>query len=164
MLNFPKCEQARMAAGRFGVDQTIAQKAILADVEIVGLETIDEQIGVFAAMPMKVQAKYLVAMAKSGAVMTDYIETLVQLYQRRRLGALTPLTKALKTPGSEDLELMSFFEDDLIKKRNHLMKDRALQLVAKGNAFIAVGALHLIGREGLVELLREAGYKLTPVN
>lgn len=164
MLNFPKCEQARMAAGRFGVDQTIAQKAMFADVEVVGLETVDEQIALFAGMAMNVQVRYLVAMAKSGAVMDDYIETLVQLYQRRKLAALMPLTKELKTPGSEDLELMTFFEDDLIKKRNRIMEDRAAKLIDKGNAFIAVGALHLIGKEGLVELLRQAGYKVTPVN
>lgn len=164
MLNFPKCEQARQAAGRFGVDQTIAQKAMFADVEVVGLETVDEQIGLFANMPMATQVKYLVAMAKSGPMIDDYVETMVQLYQHRKLAALTPLTKVMKTPGSEDLELMTFFEDDLIKKRNRIMEDRAAKLIDKGNAFIAVGALHLVGREGLVELLRKAGYKVTPVN
>ena len=40
----------------------------------------------------------------------------------------------------------------------------ALPLLEKGNAFIAVGALHLPGAEGLVELFRQSGYKVTPVN
>jgi uncharacterized protein YbaP (TraB family) len=39
-----------------------------------------------------------------------------------------------------------------------------LPYLAKGNAFIAIGALHLSGAEGVVALLRQAGYKVTPVN
>lgn len=53
---------------------------------------------------------------------------------------------------------------DLIRKRNRLMAKRAGDLLAKGNVFIAVGALHLPGDEGLVELIRKAGYKVTAVN
>ena len=46
----------------------------------------------------------------------------------------------------------------------HLVVKRAADLLAKGNVFIAVGALHLPGEDGLVELIRKAGYKVTPVN
>jgi uncharacterized protein YbaP (TraB family) len=38
-----------------------------------------------------------------------------------------------------------------------------LPLLAEGSQFIAVGSLHLAGREGLVELLRQAGYTVTVV-
>jgi hypothetical protein len=44
------------------------------------------------------------------------------------------------------------------------MAARAEAILARGNAFIAVGALHLPGAEGLVELIRKAGYKVTPIN
>ncbi len=43
------------------------------------------------------------------------------------------------------------------------MRDRALPLLGKGGAFIAVGALHLPGDKGLVALFREAGYTVTAV-
>jgi uncharacterized protein YbaP (TraB family) len=43
------------------------------------------------------------------------------------------------------------------------MRDSARPLLDKGNAFIAVGGYHLFGENGLVELLRKAGYKVTPV-
>ncbi len=55
-------------------------------------------------------------------------------------------------------------QQDLVVKRNHTMVSRALGLLERGNAFIAVGALHLPGDDGLVELFGKAGYKLTPVN
>ena len=46
--------------------------------------------------------------------------------------------------------------------RNLRMRDAALPLLADGGAFIAVGALHLPGAIGLVELLRGAGFTVTP--
>ncbi len=43
------------------------------------------------------------------------------------------------------------------------MADRAAPLLKGGGAFMAVGALHLPGREGLVELLRQQGFTVTRV-
>jgi uncharacterized protein YbaP (TraB family) len=43
------------------------------------------------------------------------------------------------------------------------MRDAALPHLAEGKAFIAVGALHLPGKNGLVALLRGAGYTVSPV-
>jgi uncharacterized protein YbaP (TraB family) len=43
------------------------------------------------------------------------------------------------------------------------MADRADPMLAKGNVFLAVGALHLIGDEGVVELFKKKGYTATPV-
>jgi hypothetical protein len=43
------------------------------------------------------------------------------------------------------------------------MRDAATPMLEKGNAFIAVGALHLPGETGLVSLLRERGYTVSPV-
>jgi len=55
------------------------------------------------------------------------------------------------------------FEEKLITVRNHHMADRADPMLAKGNVFMAVGALHLIGDEGVVELFKKKGYTATPV-
>jgi uncharacterized protein YbaP (TraB family) len=43
------------------------------------------------------------------------------------------------------------------------MRDAAEPLLQDGSAFIAVGALHLVGPTGLVALLRERGYTVTAV-
>jgi uncharacterized protein YbaP (TraB family) len=40
------------------------------------------------------------------------------------------------------------------------MRDRALPLLRQGSAFIAVGAAHLPGKEGLLRLLEEEGYRI----
>lgn len=48
-----------------------------------------------------------------------------------------------------------------ITDRNIRMAGRAAPLLGEGNAFIAVGAMHLIGEKGLVELFRKQGYVMT---
>jgi uncharacterized protein YbaP (TraB family) len=79
---------------------------------------------------------------------------------------MMPLAKRLQPPGTDDdaMSIYAFFEEELIDKRNKRMAERSKPLIDKGNAFIAVGALHLPGKTGLVELLRSAGYKVIPVN
>jgi len=47
--------------------------------------------------------------------------------------------------------------------RNEVMAERAAPRLEAGGAFIAVGALHLSGKEGLVERFRALGYRVTPL-
>jgi uncharacterized protein len=61
-------------------------------------------------------------------------------------------------------EISAYLENEVVNKRNQLMAERALPLLADGNAFIAVGSAHLPGEQGLVELLRKAGYEVTAVD
>ena len=51
----------------------------------------------------------------------------------------------------------------LLADRNDVMAQRAAPLLAKGGAFIAVGALHLSGKRGIIEILRHEGYQVTNV-
>jgi uncharacterized protein YbaP (TraB family) len=161
-LSIPVCEQRRQAAGLATLDITIGGLALKRGISVEGLEKVEEQLGVFAKMPLDTQAKYLIAVARSSVHMTDYFETLIALYQRRQLAALMPLSKYID-PAANDVEVMGFFEQDLIAKRNRTMHERAQALIDGGNAFIAVGALHLPGKDGLVELLRKSGYTVTAV-
>jgi uncharacterized protein YbaP (TraB family) len=162
MLTIPPCEQAREQAGLPPLDMMIAAEATKFDTPLVGLETVEEQLSVFAAMPLDLQVKYLLAVAKLGARTQDYFETLISLYDQRLITAYIPLTLRLEPADADSEKMMAFVEQDLTIKRNRTMLRRAEELLAKGNAFIAVGALHLPGDEGLVELIRGAGYKVVP--
>ena len=64
---------------------------------------------------------------------------------------------------AEEVAAAKRAETIFLDKRNVIMRDSAIPLLEKGNAFIAVGSYHLFGENGLVELLRKAGYKVTPV-
>ena len=164
MLTIPACETARQQSGIASLDQVLARQAELQGSELVGLETPEEQLAVFAAMPLDLQAAYLVSVSKLGARTVDYFETLVALYEHRLITAYFPLSLRLEPADKNTGAMMAFVEQDLTAKRNYIMADRAAKLLASGHIFIAVGAMHLPGDEGLVELIRQAGYKVTPVN
>jgi hypothetical protein len=51
----------------------------------------------------------------------------------------------------------------LLVDRNAVMAERAAPLLAAGGAFVAVGALHLTGKAGLVERFRADGYTATKI-
>ncbi len=51
----------------------------------------------------------------------------------------------------------------LIQDRNHIMSERMQAFLKKGNAFIAIGAMHLAGKEGVLALLEKQGYSVSPV-
>jgi hypothetical protein len=53
--------------------------------------------------------------------------------------------------------------DSLLDKRNHKMLQRMQPRLKEGRAFIAVGALHLAGQRGLLNLLSEQGYTVEAI-
>jgi uncharacterized protein len=52
---------------------------------------------------------------------------------------------------------------ELLDQRNHRMVTRLHTLLQQGKLFIAIGALHLPGENGVLHLLEQQGYKVTPV-
>lgn len=57
----------------------------------------------------------------------------------------------------------TFFKEEVIIRRNHGMAERADSLMRIRPTFFGVGAAHLPGEEGVIALLRAAGYRLRPV-
>ncbi len=164
MASLPLCETARNLAGIQVLDAQLATKARDNGIPVLGLETMEEQVSLFASLPLDQQRDYLMAVIRNAAMVSDQFETIVSLYVQRRITATMPLMLRIQPLKPEEKTMLEFVERDLIIKRNHRMAERAAPLLAEGNVFIAVGALHLPGEEGVVELLRQAGYKLTPIN
>ncbi len=163
MISTSKCERLRKADGKPFLDKAIGARAQRINADLVGLESLREQLAAMDSMPMKSQVAYLVGTAHLANKSEDSLETMIQLYLQRKIGAIQPMfsyysskNKTLKTAYSE-------FQTHLIDKRNIVMRDRSLPLFEKGSSFVAVGALHLPGEMGLVNLIREAGYTVTAV-
>ncbi len=159
MMGAPLCEMKRKAAGIKVLDQRLAEMATQYKIPLVGLEVMREQLEAFSTMPMKAQKAFLVQTAKNGPRGADYLETMIQLYLARKMNVMTGLMALENKQG-----VAEHFSEVLLKKRNHVMVKRGTPLLEKGGAFIAVGALHLPGNDGLVKLFRNKGYTLTPIN
>ena len=91
----------------------------------------------------------------------SFFDQLIQAYADDDLGAIVALGDTYQR--QNDSEALRRFSRRLNDERNHRMLARMATYLRQGNSFIAVGALHLSGPSGLLQLLRENGYTVTLV-
>ena len=166
MVALPPCEFDRKQAGASFLDLKLAQDAERDGKELVGLETIVEQFNAMASLPMSFHVQGLVESIALGDRIDDVIETMIQLYVKGETGAIWPMLRSVSPEMETNEELAAGyadFEETMVHVRNKTMLDRALPMLDKGGAFVAVGALRLPGDKGLAHLIDEAGYTVTPV-
>ena len=160
----PACEAFRMGKGLSALDQQIIQQAKDSGKRLVGLETIHDQFSAFDAIPLRHQVTLLQDGIHNLPRINDFYITAIALYHKRELGMLIPLSIAYGRDQIKTAAAFVEFLDIMVVKRNKQMFENSLPLVNKGGAFIAVGALHLIGRDGLVAAYRQAGFNVEKVN
>ena len=157
------CERKQIQSGRLVLDMVIATEARKKKIPVVGLETIKSQLNALSSISIAEQLKLLRTSLAYVDRANDLAETLVELYMQRRIGLALPLQTYLAKKARINVDEFGEFQSKILIKRNREMRVKALPLLAKGGAFIAVGALHLVGEDGLVALIRNAGYAVTPV-
>jgi uncharacterized protein YbaP (TraB family) len=162
LVALPACELARKNAGAPVLDVKLAADAKAAGKELAGLETARSQLEAMASLPMEFHLRGLADTLKLGDRIDDVIETMVVLYTQGETAAFWPLFNAVLPAGEGEQSGFAAFEETMISARNKSMAESAEPILAKGAAFIAVGALHLPGEQGLVELFRKTGYKVSP--
>ncbi|MEE4639913.1 MAG: TraB/GumN family protein [Wenzhouxiangella sp.] len=128
--------------------------------EVVSLERIEEQLAFLADMPESMQLSMLAQAVADFSRQSEMFEALVGVYLSGDLEGL--VTVAEEQMDGLDPALKAHFEQVGLIERNHTMVQRALPWLEEGGLMIAVGALHLPGEEGLIELLRQRGMRLEP--
>ncbi|MEK1888120.1 MAG: TraB/GumN family protein [Phyllobacterium sp.] len=161
MLAMPACELARTKGGTAFLDIKLAQEARAAGKKIAGLETMKDQLSAMASLPTQFHIDGLMETLALGPSLADVFETMTVLYRNGDISMIFPLMRSVSPDGVETGGNYAAFEETMVNARNRVMADRASSLIDQGNAFIAVGALHLPGNEGLVSLLRSKGYEVT---
>lgn len=124
--------------------------------DVGGLETIEFQMGVFDEIPYKDQADMLVETIKSSDTGSDQFELMTKLYRTQDITGMISMM-------GED-QSMADHEDVLLSKRNKNWIDQMPAMMRKNPIFFAVGAGHLAGENGVIKLLRKAGYKVSPMS
>lgn len=144
------------------MDQTLQVKAKQAEKQYGGLETVDEQLEVFNGLSFEVQAKFLdrtlADLEKARDTGSSPMDALILPYYRGDLGALHGEVARMQQDGDADVKA---FMRRLLEDRNHVMAERLLARIAAEPGktwFVAVGAGHLSGPEGLLALLEARGY------
>lgn len=161
LASAPSCEIERAAAGKPEVDEVIAKTAKDLGVKVIGLETAQEQLDVIASMKPDVAATLLTLSAREPGVDDDLYVTMLSLYRVSRPADILPISDMVGGVSDEERAAQNQFMKVLLAGRNATMAERAAPLLAAGGAFIAVGALHLCGVDGLIERFRAMGYSVT---
>ncbi len=136
-----------------GVEMELMNIARKQKKEIKGLETIEFQSGIFDSIPYDVQAKALLRDIDSTEKMKFYLNKMISIYKNQQTDMLIDLTT--DTTFSEGLN-----NDVLLKTRNINWLNQLKVIMPAKNIFIGVGAAHLFGDAGMINLLRKEGYKV----
>jgi uncharacterized protein YbaP (TraB family) len=163
MFSVTTCERKRLQAGLQPLDMQIGARARERGIPVYSLETLEGQLAAMASIPEPDQISLLKATLRTRESMADAVESMLQRYLSREMTKVLPMQAELMHAAGFDPGAAKSLRRALLTNRNPRMRDAALPILAKGEAFIAVGALHLIGDDGLVALLRKAGYHVTPV-
>jgi hypothetical protein len=161
LFALPACELAK--ADRQAVDDRVVEIGKETGAQIEALETIDEQVDALSQINPKLVGDYLSLVADKPAIVEDGFRTMVGLYARSHIGAALPALKHGLNMSEQQFAMNDAFSKRLLGDRNEIMRKRSTPLLEKGKAFIAVGALHLSGPDGLVALLRRDGWIVTKV-
>lgn len=158
MLAMPPCELTRSKSGTAFLDVKLAQDAKAQGKTVTGLETIKDQLSAMASLPLKFHVEGLVETLTLAPKLPDMFETMTLLYTRGDIAMIFPVIRSISPDGTASGENYAAFEEKMVNARNRVMAEHAVPIIDKGNAFIAVGALHLPGEKGLVSLLRSKGF------
>lgn len=137
-------------------EQKFMQMAKDRNIELKGLETTKDQLDIFDSIPYKKQAESLAkSLANIDSIKVSF-QQMLEVYKRKNLDSLSILI-------NDDDELGNY-QDIMLNRRNAKWIPEIITESKKMPTFFAVGAGHLGGDKGVINMLRKQGYKVTPVN
>jgi len=142
------------------MDLKLLDQAKINNLSVYGLETIDEQIAVFADITMADQLRVLVDTLCHYEDAANDINKIKSLYLQRDLKGLSAYSYQYVF---EDNSAYEKILERLIYARNRRMVERMDALLDKDNVFFAVGAMHLSGEKGILSLLSRRKFRISRI-
>ena len=138
-----------------GVDRYILGEA--EDRPVVEMEGLEMQLGIFDRLPEARQAELLQAIVSEAANGEDQRRAIVEMWRTGNVEALAASTEAR-------LEASPELRQALLVDRNHAWLEPIEAAISRGKRpFVAVGAAHMTGTDGVVALLQDRGYRILRV-
>lgn len=138
------------------LDLFFASDAKRRGIPVIGLESMEDQFKVlYTRQPVEKQAETLVKLVEDKSEVMKMQKDLCDFYLANDLDKLNKMYDDYSDKYGES--------DYLLKDRNIAWMEVFPDILAKGNQFIGVGALHLPGEFGMINLLRKAGYTVRPM-
>lgn len=145
----------------FFMDFSLSLRAAGAGLEVIGLETLEQQLSFLEDMPMEQQLMLLDKALDESDKVAGIHKEMVDSYLKGDLEALS--LQAEQQLDELEPAVKEYFMAKGIEMRNLRMARAVLDRLETDRVFVAVGALHLPGPTGLIQLLRKNGYELKPL-
>ena len=124
--------------------------------EVIGVETLEEQLAVFDKIPYQKQAEILVQSITEADKSKKEFAQMIAVYKQQDLDGFEKIFK-------ESSQGLDNFADVLLIQRNKNWIPVIEREAQEKPTFFAVGAGHLGGEQGVIQLLRQQGYTVKPV-
>jgi uncharacterized protein YbaP (TraB family) len=148
--------QASFTCKVMSFESEIIKQTKASNKTIEGLSTIEEQYSfldkIFDAKDMATYLK-----ANNDVEMNKIFKTIYDAYMVEDISTIDKLMLDFSTTNPEGYR-------QLLPVRNHLWADRMPTIMKNKSTFFGIGCGHLLGKEGVISLLRAKGYKVTPVH
>jgi uncharacterized protein YbaP (TraB family) len=142
------------------LDVSLMELARRQGAALYGLESMQEQADALAGLPIEDQLRLLTDTVCHYDVLQQDIEVMIERYLKGDLDGLKSLSEKYMTDRDR---LHDRVMEQLLFRRNARMAKRLAPRLLEGNAFVAVGALHLPGERGLLALIERQGFEIARV-
>lgn len=149
-------EQMMNCSQKNGMEELIMRESKQYHKEIRGLETTEFQASIFDSIPYEKQAKDLVNYIDSIDSYKQVTLEMVDVYRQQNLDRMDTLMHK-SDPGMDE------YMDLLLYGRNRRWVEQMPDIMKQRCTLFAVGAGHLPGEQGVINLLRKKGYRVTPM-
>lgn len=165
VLSVPPCMMRDMIFGRKGLDLQLIDEALRRGLPVNGLDDAQAMLDMFSAGTPEQQLQLLRMALLPQFSGDEGIVTTVDLYfqgltyKSWRFGRFMDLGLSAEQQATLDAAF-EIFEEQLLTRRNRDWIDRLIPMTAGQNAVVAVGAAHLPGKDGLLNLLQARGFEI----
>lgn len=149
---------ALMKAGydpSYGIDLYFLKKA--KEKKVIELEGLDYQLNLLAGFPEKEQELLLIYMLKDLDTMSEEVDALTGAWKS---GDAAAVDRIMNRSLIDDKGLSPVYEKLIFARNRAIAAKIERYLKSKGTYFVVVGAAHLVGEKGIVQLLKDKGYSV----
>lgn len=137
----------------FGIEARLVQRAAQDGKQIVGLETLEEQLSTLDSLPRRAQKDFLLQTLEEAAEVELVLDDIVRAWRTGDTGALERELLA----GMKDQP--DLYQNVLVSRNQNWARQIARFAGRSEDYLIVVGTLHLVGEDSLLEMLDDAGYR-----
>jgi uncharacterized protein YbaP (TraB family) len=143
--------------GSYGVEAQMLLQAVQEGKEIRGLETLEQQLDALDSLPLQAQEKFLIQTLEEAADLENQVDDIMKAW---RTGNTKSLERELTTGMVDQPKLYR----KLLTDRNENWMRKIMDYIDDSNDYlIVVGALHLVGEDGVPRMLEDAGYSIKQI-